>query len=145
MIRLRKATSLRFGGIALISVFGLLGGCSLSTENPTPTSARITVTGSGTTPLELVVSTDFFEQIIGEGTEITAVIVTADTFSIDLPFEQTTALDDLGNVLYRLIQADSTPSNVTMQVFVDDNLEYNQDAAISQGASLEFRFLFRPR
>jgi len=142
----RFGMSVRNGGVAIACVLGVTTACSLSTENPTPTSARIAVTGTGTTPLQLIVSTDFFEQIIGEGTEIQAVLITADTFSVGLPFEQTTPLTELGSVLYRLIQPDSVPSTVTMQVFVDEQLEYEQsNATLSQGGSLEFRFLFRPR
>lgn len=140
-----KTTLTGVAGIVLVGACGVLGACSLGTDSDIPTSARISVTGTGTSPLQLIVSTNFFEQIIGEGTEIEAVLIEADTLSIDIPYEATTMLNELGSVLYRLVQPDSVPSVVTMQVFVNDELEYTQDASISQGGSLEYRHIFRPR
>jgi hypothetical protein len=143
MVRLPRFGILQIGGLAVAAVLFATPACSLGTEaDEKPTSARITVTGSAPSPLQLVVSTDFFEQLIGEGVEIRAVLITADTIPVTPPFEQVTALDELGSVFYRLIQPDTVPSTVTMRVLLDGTLEYDQEATLSAGASLEYRFVF---
>ena len=143
MGHLQRFSIPRFFAVAVAAVLAAAPGCSLGTEaDEKPTSARITVTGTTSSPLQLVVSTDFFEQIIGDGIEIQAVLITADTLSVTPPFEEVTALDELGSVFYRLIQPDSVPSTVTMRVFLDEALEYDQDATLSQGGALEYRFVF---
>ncbi len=146
MARDRRFKILAKAGIFVLAS-GLVGmvGCVSTDGDVKPQNARVTVTGTTATPLQLVTSTDFFEEIIGEGTEIRAILVEADTTVVNPPFDQTFPIGSLGSVLVRLIQPDSTPSDVTMQVWLDGVLEYNQAATMSQGASIEYRFIFSSR
>ena len=146
MARVRRFNILAKAGLFALAS-GLVGvvACVSTDADVRPQNARVTVTGTSPTPLQLVTSTDFFEELIGEGTEIRAILVDADTTVVNPPFDQTFPLSSLGSVLVRLIQPDSTPSDVTMQVWLDGVLEYEQAATMSQGASIEYRFVFRSR
>ena len=141
----------RSGMVATLGVvlggLGLVGAaaCVSTDAEVKPQNARVTITGTSELPLQLVTSIDFFEQIVGDDPTVQAVLVAADTTAVTLPFEQTIALDELGSVLVRLIQPDSMPSTVLMQVMLDGELEYNQAATLSQGASIEYRFVFISR
>jgi len=131
--------------VAVVLGMALLPACSLSTESePPPTTARVVIQGSAPNSLILVVSNNYYEQIIGDNTQIAAVLVTADTVSVDdFPFEHTFALNSRGAALARLIQPDSAEATVTMQVYLDGREEYNQSATLAQVASLEYRYLHR--
>lgn len=141
----RLGTVATFGTVAAGLGLAGLAGCISSDAEVKPQSARVTITGTSEIPLQLVTSIDFFEQIIGDDPTIQAVLVTADTTAVTLPFEQTIALDELGSVLVRLIQPDSMPSTVSMQVWLDGVLEFDRNATMSQGGSLEYRFVFTSR
>jgi hypothetical protein len=130
-----------FGGLGLAGA----AGCVSTDADVKPQNARVTITGASELPLQLVTSTNFFEQIVGDDPTVQAVLVAADTTAVTLPFEQTIALDELGSVLVRLIQPDSMPSTVSMQVMLDGVVEYDQAATLSQGGSIEYRFVFTSR
>lgn len=131
------------GHLVLIALFLAGPSACLDTQDPDPPAeARITISGTSPDSLRLITSTDFFEQIVGDS-EIQAVLVQADTLAVLPPFETQVSLRSVGEVFVRVSQEGTTPSNVTVQVFLDGELEYDRTATLSQGGALEYRYLGR--
>ena len=109
-----------------------------------PTRADITVTGSTTVPLRLIVSTDFdefFDQVSGvRGQSFNS----ADTLTITtLPYQNTVLLTDLGKVVVDLSNPSDTEATVRLRVEMDSGQEpYDREAIMSEGGALRFVFSF---
>ncbi len=116
--------------------------CSTA-DTPTekPDSARVQIEGTAPNPLRLIVSTDFFETVDEFTGEVVAVFNTADTLDIGLPFELT-VLTEQGSVLFRLTQPEAEPATVRMRAFIDGRQDYDQSATMSEGGTLEYRYVF---
>ena len=133
--------------MAAAAIFMGLQACGLgSTDVDTPPeTARIVVEGTAPSTLRLVYSTDFIEtydqveDIYGQS------LADSDTLAIDLPFETTVALlegNGDGSIFVELTNLELATASVTMKVYVDGKIEYNQAATMSDGASLRFVFTY---
>lgn len=118
--------------------------CTSSTQpQDRPSSARIRAEGTAPGPLELIVSTQFYEVQDAVTLEISQVIEVADTFQIDLPYESTVDLSATGSVLVNLANPDSVPANVRLRVNLDTGQDpYDRTATMSEGGALRYVFLF---
>lgn len=109
-----------------------------------PTRADVAVVGDAPAPLELVVSTDFYETV--RDGEVVQVKNSADTLFIEPPFAQTFFLSDLGSVLVELANHDDEPAQVELSVELDNGQEpYRQSATMSEGGQLRYVFAFLQR
>lgn len=133
---------------AMGMVFAVLLGsaaCDSGTSpDEKPTRADVAVVGEAPVPLELVVSTDFYETV--RDGEVVQVRNSADTLYIELPFAQTFYLTDLGSVLVELANHDDEPAQVELSVELDNGQEpYRQSATMSQGGQLRYVLAFLQR
>lgn len=122
-----------------------LAACDTATDpDLKPTRADVTVTGSTTVPLQLVVSTDFdefFDPVSGvRGQSLNS----ADTLTITtLPYQNTVILSDLGKVVVDLSNPSDTEATVRLRVEMDSGQEpYDREAIMSEGGALRYVFSF---
>lgn len=119
--------------------------CSTSTDpDLKPTRADVTISGSTTVPLRLIVSTDFYEtfnQLTGERGQV---FNSADTITVEtLPYVSSIQLTDLGSVVVDVSNSSDTEATVRLQVAMDSGQQpYDQTAIMSQGGALRFVFSY---
>ena len=126
-------------GLALVAV----GACSTTTEPDfKPTSAEISVSGTSSVPLQLIVSTDFVETFDPVELVREQIFNSADTIVIsDLPFARTVRLDDTASIVVDLSNPSETPATVRLVVELDGGqTPYDQEAVMSEGGSLRYVF-----
>lgn len=138
--RLTRALSGSAWATAVLG-FASVGGCGLVEADKQPEQARVQIEVTATNPLQLVISTDFFEFIEPVSGEILASLNDADTFAVTGTFDQTIALGNASAILARLTETDSLQATVRMRVFLDGSLEYDRQGTI-QDATLEYRYIF---
>jgi len=103
----------------------------------------VRVEGTAPVPLQLVVSTDFYEIPDDITFEPLQVIEQADTFFIDLPYDATIALTKLGSVVVALTNFDTVAAQVRLRVDLDSGqAPYDQSATMSLGGTLRYVFSF---
>lgn len=135
--------SMRFWALGAVVLMG--AACSTSTSpDVKPTRADITVSGSSTVPLRLVVSTDFaetFNQVTGERAQI---LNSADTLTIEtLPYTRSVQLGDQGGVVVDLSNPSDVEATVRLRVSLDSGQKpYDQTATMSQGGALRYVFSY---
>lgn len=100
----------------------------------------VTVRGTSPVPLELITSSDFVLIFNGETGITRSDLIDSDTVSVTLPFDQVYDVSSLERFLVRLTNADSAVASVQLQVFLDGLLEYDQQADVAEGGSLEYSF-----
>jgi hypothetical protein len=123
-----------------------VAGCSLTTGSSNqPTVAHIVVDGSVPSgSLQLVVSTNFYEvQDTITGT-ISQIFNSADTLSIDLPYDSHVDLRDPGMIAVRLKNVSASDVTVHMQVGLDNGQGYDHEAKLPQGQELVYVYVFTP-
>lgn len=124
---------------ALVVLLGV-GSCKWSTTGPRPPAeARIQVTGEG--PL-LIITLEAFDRITNDSTlGVTTVLYAADTVVSNLPFDSTYAVAPSDRFLVRVVNLDTVPRDMRLQVSFDGDLKYNQAATLTN-ASLEYNHTF---
>lgn len=131
------------GAFASALIIALASGACSSGTSPDekPTEARVQVTGTAPAQLRLVVSTDFFERIV-DG-QVVQVKNSADTAFIDLPYDDTVPLTDLGSVMVEVTNLEVESAQVEMRVNLDSGQPpYQQSATMSEGGTLRYVFVF---
>lgn len=118
--------------LVLSLAMGLGTGCGL-VPDPAPDTARIVVDGVSDTEVELITSTVFLARNRADGLGrqvLKAEIVDADTFAIDLPFEQTYDIQREQRFLARVRPRVDTTSleSVRLRGFVDGDRRFVHDA-----------------
>lgn len=134
--------SIRALAVAVVTL--LLGACEslLDTSQDTPTTTRVVVEGESAGPLRLVTSNDFFRQVTGNSSQSSALLITADTASVTPIFDQEYDLGPHTRFFVRLENPDRFDTQVTLQVFFDDELEFEESSTLEDGA-MEFNFVFQ--
>lgn len=119
--------------------------CSTGT-NPDvkPTRADISLSGSTTVPLQLVVSTDFFETWDPVNAVRAQVFNHADTFLItSLPYDRVVQLNESGSVVVDVSNPSVTEATVRLRVELDSGQPpYDQTGVMSEGGALRFVFSY---
>lgn len=117
-------------------------GCGiLETTDRGAQTAQVTITGDSPVPLDLITSDQWVITTNPETFEEELTMFLADTSVIaSLPFNRSYSIADFDRFLIRLANPDSTVASVRMTVSVDGSVEYDQQATMSQGGALEFRF-----
>lgn len=129
---------------AFMIVVGAAACSSGTSPDEKPTEARIEVEGTAPGPLELVVSTDFYEDV--QDGQVIQVTNSADTSSISLPFDDTVFLTDLGSVLIQLTNHADETAQVQMRITLDNGAHpYQRSATMSEGGSLRYVYVFLQR
>jgi hypothetical protein len=129
--------------LAVVSAATLsVSGCLTSSPDNKPTVAHITVDGTAPSPLQLVISTDFYETQDLDTGEISQIFNTADTLDITLPHDRTVDLADFGSIVVRLKNPVVATASVRMQISLDNGKGYDQSATLSDGAELVYVYVF---
>lgn len=134
----------RLALLSLVAMSGFLAACGSPSEpEEKPSTAQIRVEGTTPVPLQLVVSTDFFQVQDAVTLQISEVVESADTTFITLPYEDVVDLGVGGSVLVGLTNHDTIPANVRLRVNLDTGQNpYDQAATMSEGGTLRYVFLF---
>lgn len=121
-----------------------LGGCSLlTTGDERPTTARVRIEGTAPQPMEVIRSTNFFEQLNLDTGDRRAILVSADTVEISLPFDETVPVGIDGSVYVELLYRGLDPANIRMRVDLRPGDEsFDRSATMSDNAQLIYYFIF---
>lgn len=131
------------GGGALLAALLLTGACDLTTgPDDQPTRAEITIEGTSPNPLKLITSLDFVETFNRTTLQYGAVLNKSDTVEITLPYSGTVQIGDLGSVYVELFQPQVPTASVRMRVNLDNGESYDQNATLSDKASLIYYFAY---
>lgn len=116
----------------------LQGGCGFF-DNPTPSEARLTVTGESGAEVRIVTSKKFVATQ-QTGDQVKAELLAADTLVRTLPFD--TVYDIRGDLRFyaRIDTVGSTvPSGFRLRVALDEEVRYDQEGSL---VARVFRFLY---
>lgn len=128
---------------SLLALTVLTGACGLIEPQSDPAQqATVTVQGTSPVPLELITASNFTLAFNQETGVTDSNLLVADTAALSPPFEQVYDVSSLERFLVRVTNADSMVASLRLQVFLDGILEYDQQANISDGGSLEYSFQF---
>jgi len=127
----------------LVLVFPAAGCGIFDTGGEIADEARVVVSGETPVALELITSTRF-TRTVEEGATV-LILDEADTTYLDLAstFDEIYPVKPDRGFFVRLTNPDTLPATVSMQVYFDGDLEYNQQDVSLEGFSLEFSYLFR--
>ena len=129
-------------GLLLAAVGALVvSACSLSTgPGNQPTVAHIVVQGTAPGPLQLLVSTDFYE-VKDQNGAISEVYNSVDSTDITLPYDNRVQLP-IGSVSVRLRNASATAASVHLQVGLDNGKGYDHTATIVNGQEMSYIYVY---
>ncbi|MEJ2678809.1 MAG: hypothetical protein P8174_07015 [Gemmatimonadota bacterium] len=124
---------------ALMVLIGAAG-CDWSTAPPKPPAeAHVQVTGAG--PL-LIITSKAFDRPYNDSTQgLSTVLYQADTITSSLPFDSTYAVAPADRFLVRVVNPDSVPRDMRLQVSFDGNTKYDHSATLNS-TSVEFSSFF---
>lgn len=130
-------------GVALLLASVVGTGCDLTSgPGDKPTTAVIRVEGTSPNPLKLITSTDFTEQYNALSMEYTAVLFSADTVEITLPYKATTDMGPQASIYVELLQPEKATASVRLRVDLDNGEGYDRSADLTDNAALIYWFLF---
>jgi hypothetical protein len=123
----------------------MAAGCSLSAgPSNAPTDAHIVIDGTSSSPLQLIVSINFYEVQNNDGT-IAETYNSADTVSITLPYDQHWALNDQGRIAVHLKNQSATDVDVHMTVSLNNGGSgYNRSKTLSSGQDMGYVYVYTP-
>ena len=120
----------------------LVAGCGLDAgPDEKATQAEIRVEGEAPNPLLLITSRDFIEQFNTETLQYGALLLESDTLEVTLPFSATVPLDAFGSIYVELHQPAETTASVHIWVDLDNGEGYEQQATLTDRASLIYYFI----
>ena len=121
-----------------------LAACNVfETKDEIANNARVVVTGTAQAPLLLITSTKFERWQDEEGaTHVN--LVASDTAQISLAtaFDQVYPVKPDKGFLVRLVNPETEPAVVSLQVYFDGELNYDQSDVSLSDASIEFSYIF---
>jgi len=119
----------------------------LKTEDEVADEARVVITGTVTDSTVLITSTKFERSYDDQGEPHTTLTV-SDTIPLKPYMEEGSAFDQIFPVkpdigfLARVVHSDTVPSVISMQVYFDGELNYDQKNVSLVDSSLEFSYIF---
>ncbi len=133
-----RDTFVRLSVTAILSA-GLLAGCDWF-DDPSPDEARVSVTGDDGDQVMIWVSKQFLTGITTEG--VTQVeLFDADTLIRTIPWDTTINIRSEQRFFVRTVDADSVSSRARMQVWIDEDREYDREGPVDV-SQLLFLFTF---
>ena len=125
-----------------LSLAATFSACSTETDVGKPSQARILVDGTAAESMELITATDFIEMVDQSDQTTEYVLLDSDTVMIDLAYDQTVDIVTLGSIFFQLKYEPVEPANIRMRVWLDDELQIDQPATMSEGAALIYSFIY---
>ena len=119
-------------------------GCGIfETEDEIADEARVLIEGTSPIPLQVITSTRF-ERVYNEEGDLNTLLLVSDTVMIDLetPFDEIFPVKPDVGFLVRLRNLEADPAVVSMRVYFDGDLRYDQQNVSLSDASLEFSYIF---
>ena len=106
-------------------------------------NARVVISGTAQAPLQLITSTKF-ERWYDEENNPHITLIVADTTGIDLAsiHDQIYPVKPDKGFLVRLVNPETEPAVISIQVYFDGELSYDQTNVSLSDASIEFSFIF---
>lgn len=118
--------------------------CGLfETEEEIADEARVLIEGTSPTPLQVITSTRF-ERVYNEEGDLNTLLLVSDTAMVDLgtPFDEIFPVRPDVGFLVRVRNLEADPAVISMRVYFDGDLRYNQQNVSLSDASLEFSYIF---
>ena len=137
--RSRSVAALAVGAATLTALFG----CSLTTSAPdAPTDAHIVVSGTST-PLQLTVSTDFYQVQDTVTAEIHEVYNSSQTITITPPYDQHWSIGSQARIAVHLKNTSASDVTVRMQIELDNGGQgYDHNSTLPSGQELAYVYIF---
>lgn len=112
-------------------------------EDEVADEARVVITGTGTDSTKVITSTRFERWLDDQGETRTSFIV-SDTVYSDLAtaFDETYPVKPDRGFLVRVVHNDTLPAVISIQVYFDGELSYDQKNVSLTQSSLEFSYIF---
>ena len=128
--------------VAALFVLGAVGCSTTASPELKPTRAEVTVTGSTSVPLRLIVSTDFSETYDPVDEVREQIFHSADTiFVSELPYRDTVLLTDVASIVVDLSNPSDVAATARLQVALDGGQPgYDREALMSEGGALRYVF-----
>lgn len=125
--------------IAIVSLV-LAPGCDWFSD-PTPEEARVLVSGSAGSTVELIVSSKFVAGVNAAG--VTRVeILESDTIATTLPFDRTFSIRGDYKFFAQAARTTADVGSFRMEVFIDSDREFDESGPLLAGAPFRFVFQF---
>jgi hypothetical protein len=137
-----RAVALRFFFLAVLAT--QTAACNVfETTEEIADNARVLISGTASAPLQLITSTKF-ERWYDEDDGVHVTLVVADTAYIDLGtvYDQIYPVKPDKGFLVRLVNQETEAAVISMQVYFDGELSYDQDNVSLSDASIEFSYIF---
>lgn len=148
MYQYRKTGSRAATRLSLLLLLLATGACSVfKSEDEVADQARVVITGTVTDSTVLITSTKFERWFDDQGESHTSLTV-SDTVSLMPYMEGGATFDQIYPVkpdvgfLARVVHTDTVPSVISMQVYFDGDLNYDQRDVSLVDSSLEFSYIF---
>ena len=106
----------------VLAVGLVLSGCI---EDPTPKRARIVINGESGKTVRVIMASEFVAAVNEQG-QTRVVIFSADTTMATLPFERTVSIERSQQFFAETSRAASDVANLRMQVFIDNNVRFDE-------------------
>jgi hypothetical protein len=124
---------------ALVVLIGAAGCSWYSTGPKPPAQARVQVTGTG--PL-LIITSEAFDRTVNDSTGVTEMVLyQADTATSSLPFDSAYDVAPSDRFLVRVVNPDTVPRDVQVQVYFDGDLKFDRSATLTN-ASIQYSRFF---
>ena len=136
------------GATTRISLLSLLvlqaAACSVfETKDEVADEARVVITGTANESTIVITSTRFERWYDDAGDSHTTLLV-SDTVPLDLstPFDQIYPVKPDIGFLVRIVHPDTIPAVISMKVYFDGELSYDQRDVSLTDSSIEFSYIF---
>jgi hypothetical protein len=126
--------------LALMLALGVGAGCDWF-EDPSPEEARVVIEGDAGTTVVLIVSSKFVAGVSEAG--VTRVeIIESDTILTSPPFDRTFNIRGDYRFFIQAARLDADVGSFRMQVFVDEDREFDESGPLLQNGPFRFVFQF---
>jgi len=127
--------------VLLMVAVWLVVGCDLLLENPEPDRARLEISGDAGKPVRLITSTEFVAAVNDVGQTRVEIFV-ADTVITTLPYERVYDIAQDHRFLVEASWIDTDLEQVSVQVYLDDEKQFDESGLLMEGQPYRFVYLF---
>jgi hypothetical protein len=125
----------------MLAAIWLTGACGLLLDNPSPERARLVIVGDSDKSVRLITSTNFLAAVNEQGQTRVEMFV-SDTVITTLPYERVFDIEDDQRFLVEAAWIDTDLEAVSVQVFLDDAIRFDEAGLLIEGQPYRFVYMF---
>jgi acyl-CoA synthetase (AMP-forming)/AMP-acid ligase II len=127
--------------VIMLAAVWMTGACGLLLENPAPERARLVIVGDAGKSVRLITSTEFVAAVNEQGQTRVEMFV-SDTLVTTLPYERVFDIEDDQRFLVEAAWIDADFDAVSVQVFLDDAVRFDEAGVLKDGQPYRFVYMF---